>query len=163
MNSPRDTSTWPRCSTDIHLLGYIFTMSELFYWFSPSSGFHFHDVRLFCWFSPSCGFHFQEVRACVRASVRASVLHFARFYFTQREQCGGSWWLIATVGDQFIFFQGCSLVALCMCQKRRGYRWTTVGWAIAIRLLYCHRDQYFFSRVSHESPCAQKQGEQIMY
>ena len=60
------------------------------------------------------------MRPCVRACVYASVLPFALFYFTQREQCGGScsrWTtvvlLIAVMGDQLNFFQGFQLVAFC--------------------------------------------------
>ena len=94
-------------------------VSELFYWFSPSCGFDFPRDRVILLISsllwvPVSG------NASVRVSVYASVLPFALFYFTQREQCGGSWyqwttvvWSIATMGDQLNFFQGFLLVALC--------------------------------------------------
>ena len=81
-------------------------------------------TKVFYWFSPSCGFDFQRDRVILLISsflwvpvsgnecVRASVLPFALFYFTQREQCGGScsrWTtvvsFIAVRGDQLNFFQ----------------------------------------------------------
>ena len=56
----------------------------------------------------------------------ASVVPFALFYFTQREQCGGScsrWTtvvlLIAVMGDQLNFFQGFQLVAFCAKEHGR--------------------------------------------
>ncbi len=90
VNSSRDT--WPRYSTDFHLLmGCIFTMSELLYWFSPSCGFHFHHVRIilliftFLWvpFSPcpnySADFHLL-VGSIFRMCVRPNFLNV--YFFT---------------------------------------------------------------------------------
>ena len=63
------------------------SVTKVFYWFSPSCGFAFRDVRITLLIS---SFLWVPVSGCPYGHILLFFVPFALFCFTQGEQCGGS-------------------------------------------------------------------------